>query len=348
MVLPPYFDKKSGQANTFLVAGGAVTQILLAPLIRYLLEVYSLKGAALIHSGIILNGLIAVSFFHPVKWHLRPSPREKQHPQQNMSQILMHSKATSPTTSSITPQLEVSYLMPHNQSVQKLRTSFSGSILSVMSAESDVLAGLAFLSDETGTSTADMENRRTNALWKTLLRVAERIKSDVTVLRQFRCVILAITETLTQTTLFNFIMMLPFVAKAADQSLEDAASCISLLGVTSLVTRLVVSPLSDCKWFSIRFSLMFGFFLKASGIIGIYPFTGLPALCPCFYTEIINTMKIPSVGTETNRYFALFQWLRWQAGCGSSWHPGWCSAWVWDPRAACSTSSSCITWEWRI
>ena len=275
MVLPPYFDKKSGQANTFLVAGGAVTQMMFAPVIRYLLEMYSLKGAALIHSGIILNGLIAVSFFHPVKWHLRHSSGKKSRPQQDAFKPLMHGKETSQTMSTEMHRRalvsEVSGVsMPQNQDVQKLRTSLSGSVLSVMSAESEILTGLAFLSEETEEWNADMKTRGTNALWRTLLRVADRIKSDVAVLRHYKCVILAITLMLTQTTFLNFIMMLPFVAKAADHSLQDAARCISLLGVTNLVTRLVVSPLSDCKWFSIRFSIMIGYFLRASGITGTY------------------------------------------------------------------------------
>ena len=75
MVLPPYFSK-SGMANTFLVAGRPVTQMVLAPLLRYLLAMYSFRGAALIYGAIILNGLIAMSFFHPVKWHLKPSSGE--------------------------------------------------------------------------------------------------------------------------------------------------------------------------------------------------------------------------------------------------------------------------------
>ena len=100
------------------------------------------------------------------------------------------------------------------------------------------------------------------------MRVVNKTKSDVTVLRQLRCVIIAVTIMLTQTTYLNFIMMLPFVAQAADYSLQDAALCISLLGITNLAARLVVSPLSDLKKFSVRYAIMLGYFLRASGIIG--------------------------------------------------------------------------------
>ncbi|KAG0730123.1 Monocarboxylate transporter 2 [Chionoecetes opilio] len=209
MVLPPYFHKKGGQANTLLVAGGPVTQMVLAPFIRYLLEVYSLKGAALIHAAVVLNGLIAVSFFHPVQWHLKP----------------------------------------------------------LMSAGSDVSCRVPCLSDEIEESTTREKSRGVKAIWKTLLRVAGRIRSDLKVLRQLRCVILAVTVMITQTTFLNFIMMLPFVAQTTDHSLQDAAGCIALMGVTNLVTRLVVSPLSDCKRFSIRFSIMLGYLLRAIGIL---------------------------------------------------------------------------------
>ncbi|KAG0721510.1 Monocarboxylate transporter 2 [Chionoecetes opilio] len=219
MVLPPYFHKKGGQANTILVAGAPVTQMVLAPFIRYLLEVYSLKGAALIHAAVVLNGLIAVSFFHPVQWHLKP----------------------------------------------------------LMSAGSDVSCRIPCLSDEIEESTTREKSRGVKAIWKTLWRVAGRIRSDLKVLRQLRCVILAVTVMITQTTFLNFIMMLPFVAQATDHSLQDAAGCIALMGVTNLVTRLVVSPLSDCKRFSIRFSIMLGYLLRAIGNLGKVPTDNWPS-----------------------------------------------------------------------
>ena len=273
MILPPYFDKKSGQANTFLVAGAPVSQMVLAPLIRYLLEVYSLKGVALIHSGIILNGLIAMSFFHPVKWHVNSSSKEKPYPQIDTFQSLIPQENTSPTAPKVMHHLTVAPgtfdSMSGNRSVQKVRRSFSGSISSVLSAESIIPATLAFQSDEEEKSPIGMKPRGAKTIWRMLLRVAKKTKSDVTVLRQFKCVILAVTFILTQTTFLNFIMLLPFVAKAADHSLQDAARCIALLGVANLVIRLVVSPLSD--WFSIRFSIMLGYFLRALGITGTYP-----------------------------------------------------------------------------
>ncbi|XP_063847029.1 monocarboxylate transporter 9-like isoform X1 [Scylla paramamosain] len=269
-VLPPYFDKNTGKANTLLVAGGPMAQVIFAPLLRYLLDLYGLQGAALIHGAIILNGLVAVSLFHPVRWHLKPWSHEAPQTQHGTLQTLMpRDKASSPAPS-VTPRSTqasgASQPAPRNRSVQRLRGSLSGSLSSMASGGSEVSAGLAFLADEGEESTPGDKARGKNVLCRTLLRVGERIRTDVGVLRQCRCVILAVTITLTQTTFLNFIMMLPFVAKAAHHSLEDAARCIALLGVTNLVTRLVVSPLSDCSMFSIRLSVMLGYLLRASGI----------------------------------------------------------------------------------
>lgn len=270
MVLPPYFDKNSGKANTFLVAGAPITQMIFAPLLRYLLQVYGLQGAALIHGAILLNGLVAMSFFHPVKWHLKPWPQETPQTQVTLQTLMPRDTASSPEPSVApcrTLESTASQLAPRNRSLQRLQESLYGSVSSVVSGASTVSAGLVFLADEGEESTsAGVRPRSKKGVSSTLLRVWERIRTDVGVLRQCRCVILAVTVTLTETTMYNFIMMLPFVAKAAHHSLEDAAFCISLLGITSLVTRLVVSPLADCSMFSIRLSVMLGYLLKALAI----------------------------------------------------------------------------------
>ncbi|XP_045135228.1 monocarboxylate transporter 9-like isoform X2 [Portunus trituberculatus] len=264
-VLPPYFDKKSGKANTFLVAGAPVTQMIFAPFLRYLLDEYSLQGAALIHGAILLNGLVAMSFFHPVKWHLKPCLSQEA-PQTQQQGTLLGDKAF-PQADSVAPG---STLRGVNRSVQRLRGSFSSSAWSVASGGSaEVSTGLAFLLDEAEEappSGVRLRGKKVSMMWRTLVRVGEKIRTDVGVLRQWRCVILAVTVALTQTTLLNFLMMLPFVAKAAHYSLQDAARCIALMGITNLVTRLVVSPLADCSMFSIRLSVMLGYVLRASGI----------------------------------------------------------------------------------
>ncbi|XP_045132599.1 monocarboxylate transporter 9-like [Portunus trituberculatus] len=250
-VLPPYFDKKSGKANTFLVAGAPVTQMIFAPFLRYLLDEYSLQGATLIHGAILLNGLVAMSFFHPIKWHLKPCLSQEA-PQTQQQGTLLGDKAF-PQADSVAPG---STLRGVNRSVQRLRGSFSSSAWSVASGGSaEVSTGLAFLLDEAEEappSGVRLRGKKVSMMWRTLVR--------------WRCVILAVTVALTQTTLLNFIMMLPFVAKAAHYSLQDAARCIALMGITNLVTRLVVSPLADCSMFSIRLSVMLGYVLRASGI----------------------------------------------------------------------------------
>ena len=87
--------KNIGKANTFLVSGAAMQQIVMTPLLRYLLAVYSFRGTLLIYGAIMLNGLVAVSFFHPIKWHLRLSSGEKPQPQQEALLFFFHIKSTA-------------------------------------------------------------------------------------------------------------------------------------------------------------------------------------------------------------------------------------------------------------
>ncbi|KAG0730120.1 hypothetical protein GWK47_028931 [Chionoecetes opilio] len=208
MVLPPYFHKKGGQANTILVAGAPVTQRFWRPSFAISWKCTP-QRCCLDPRRRRIEWSHCRVLFSPRPWHLKP----------------------------------------------------------LMSAGSDVSCRIPCLSDEIEESTTREKSRGVKAIWKTLWRVAGRIRSDLKVLRQLRCVILAVTVMITQTTFFNFIMMLPFVAQATDHSLQDAAGCIALMGVTNLVTRLVVSPLSDCKRFSIRFSIMLGYLLRAIGIL---------------------------------------------------------------------------------
>ncbi|XP_050739700.1 monocarboxylate transporter 13-like isoform X3 [Eriocheir sinensis] len=274
IVLPPYFDKKSGKANILLTTGAPVSQMVFAPLLRLLLELYSYRGAALIYSGVLLNGLIGMASFHPVKWHLKPPCEDATRPPQDAVQPLMTQKKNPPTAvttaaarhSSHSPPATPS--TPVNPSLRGLRRLSHGSLASVMTAASaDVPIGLAMLGLEREASTGQSQPGCAKTLWRTLRRVARTTKSDMGVARHLRALILAGTFALTQTTHYNFVMLLPFAVRAADHSLQDAAWCISLLGVANFVVRLVVSPLADCKRFSIRASLMAGYCLKAVAAI---------------------------------------------------------------------------------
>ena len=56
--------------NGIVTSGSGVGLLMSAPLITFLTEKYSFRGAALIFSGICLNVCVAAMVFHPVKWHM--------------------------------------------------------------------------------------------------------------------------------------------------------------------------------------------------------------------------------------------------------------------------------------
>ena len=296
-ILVPYFDKRKGEANTFMIIGSSMSQIVFSPLIGYLLEEYSLKGAALVHGAIVLNALVAIAFFHPVKWHLKPSSGEKTQPQQDTLHALVPGKDTARTVCTKTPGAAVLpqhfAARPGKECVQVVPRLLSGSVSSLASV--DVRTGLVFLSQQTVESPAAgiSKPRGADTLGRRLLNIVETIKSDVRILRQLRCVILAVTKLLTDTGYLNFVMMLPFVVLAAHYTLQDAALCLSLLGFSNLVMRIVVSPLSDCRWFSIRTCIMSGYCLRATATIS-----------KCCTTEFI--LQHYNTNTHTHTHTHLF------------------------------------------
>lgn len=84
-----YFVHKRVTANGLSTVGASLGIMVLPPLMNYLLETYSMEGAFLLWSGLLLHGLVGASLYQPVEWHLRPkraAPVDAITVQQNGSQ----------------------------------------------------------------------------------------------------------------------------------------------------------------------------------------------------------------------------------------------------------------------
>ncbi|XP_018024858.1 monocarboxylate transporter 6 [Hyalella azteca] len=67
LILPAYFHKRRGMANSLFSAGIPIGYVIFPLLIRYLQEEYGFSGAVLIHGGLLLNCTVACALFRPLK-----------------------------------------------------------------------------------------------------------------------------------------------------------------------------------------------------------------------------------------------------------------------------------------
>ncbi|XP_071541498.1 monocarboxylate transporter 9-like [Panulirus ornatus] len=276
IILPMYFDRRRGLANTFLTTGICLGPILIAPFIRHLLEFYSYKGGALIYGATLMNGFVAVSLFHPIEWHMKPRRKTDQPPKGLAPLIPQKGSSDGPqkptNLQDVVPQHEGTKEEPNwvaiaDQARVKRTRCGTGHRVSECSQESvisDMLSG-NIVSVTNCAPPDSKEGYKGNGclgviktLWMILVRVVRTVKSDVSIVRSLRALVIGLGNILITGSYFNFVMMVPFVMESEDHSLQDSAWCTSVMGICNLATRLIVSPLSDWKRFDKRLCIMFG------------------------------------------------------------------------------------------
>lgn len=78
VLIPKYFDKRKGLANGCVVSISASGKIVMAPLVRLLLEQYGYRWACLLVGALCLHTCIAGMLYQPVEWHLIPDPNDSE------------------------------------------------------------------------------------------------------------------------------------------------------------------------------------------------------------------------------------------------------------------------------
>lgn len=78
VLIPKYFDKRKGLANGFVVSASALGKIVMAPLVRLLLEQYGYRWACLMVGALCLHTCISGMLYQPAEWHLIPDPDDSE------------------------------------------------------------------------------------------------------------------------------------------------------------------------------------------------------------------------------------------------------------------------------
>ena len=70
-----YFNKRRSLANGIAVSGASIGQFAIPPLLRYLVDTYSLRGALLIYGGLTLNVIVCGALFRPFTFYKKKKER---------------------------------------------------------------------------------------------------------------------------------------------------------------------------------------------------------------------------------------------------------------------------------
>ncbi|KAK3875251.1 hypothetical protein Pcinc_019850 [Petrolisthes cinctipes] len=101
----------------------------------------------------------------------------------------------------------------------------------------------------------------------TVRRVACSVIKDMVILRRPSCLIIALGSTFITNGEANFTVMIPFAIQADGHTLATAAWYVSVAGICSFCTRMVLSPLSDRPWLNMRLCYTTALVLMAASII---------------------------------------------------------------------------------
>ncbi|KAG0728620.1 Monocarboxylate transporter 9 [Chionoecetes opilio] len=294
-ILPHYFQRLRGLTNAIMMSGICTGLFVGPPFARYLQDTYGFRGATLILGGVLFNSCIGASFFHPYEWHQKKVPAEEQPEELQVAPLPINSKAKgspslthglvmSPSALSFVgstgePEGDVS-LSARARLLGRLegwKTSASSSrqssrynsTLSLSSMDSGSLAAMP-LDDEQEKAHRRTQRGRQDSL---PVRVIKSIIKDMGALKSLRACIICFGATMSISARLNFLMMVPFAMMDAGFSKDTAAWSVSVSAGCNLVTRVLVSVLSDFPRFNKRLTYMFGFMLVASSITAFTVFS---------------------------------------------------------------------------
>ncbi|XP_064116193.1 monocarboxylate transporter 9-like [Macrobrachium nipponense] len=213
IIIPVYFTAHLGRANGILMTGTSIGIFVVPLLITHLQGLFAYQGATLILGAIIFHTCVAAAVFHPVKWHSKTVSYRRRY---SIRDSQLHRRGRSDAESrNLLPDTE-------RNSAAVVKTA------------------------------PQKEERRVSvAICCLLLRVIKSTVLSLRILCSPPAFIIALSGTLTMNGYLNFIIMVPFVVGKFHSS-QGSALCVSVAGICNLVSRLIMSALTDCKWFDIR------------------------------------------------------------------------------------------------
>ncbi|KAG7168115.1 monocarboxylate transporter 12-B-like [Homarus americanus] len=278
VIVPLYFDKKRGVANAIMLGGMSFGQIVAPPVVRFLQDEFSFRGATMILGALVLHGCLGASFFHPIEWHLKKPTlqRESLPPEDEAPMISPKESKLCISEGLVNSQSPVAFaIRTDDLEADTMRARGGRPFVSETSSESRKSSSLCTstldLNDIETVTDADQRDeyhpddedpqKTSSSVCSVMFRVLRSTISDLGILRSPRACIIAVAKSLSLNAGLNFMMIVPFAMQAAGHTLDDSAWCISVLGMCSLLFRILVSSLSDCKRFNTRVCYVFGFAL---------------------------------------------------------------------------------------
>ncbi|CAL4130782.1 unnamed protein product, partial [Meganyctiphanes norvegica] len=240
IIVPNYFKKHLGKANSVMILGISLGQIVGPTFIRYLQDEFTFKGATIILSAIFLHCIPGAMLFHPVKWYMKP-----------VRQI------ASPLLT--VPKNDTMIKVKKYHTTQKInkRRSTIVSECSVFESIQDIKSSSISDIFEDPADTATKEEK-SKGLCDKIYNIFKDSLYSLKVLSSMRALIICIGGACVFNGFFNFFVIIPFALQSQGYELQSAAYCISTSAFCNTCTRFVLIFIADKDWFNTRLCYMIG------------------------------------------------------------------------------------------
>lgn len=279
LIVPKYFVDKRGRANSIIMAGFCIGQMVCPILSEYLVDTFGFRIGAFLAGSILLNGCAGSLLYHPVEWHSRkgriaedieddakrtPTGREPDDNDVTEREAMLASShrqsknSSRPLISSTGDSASVTVTLPKHPKIQMksgLRTHLESSVSSAGDSVSDTVnlpkhPQVQMKSGEV--SHLDGNKYSSFVLLNTFRKVVKGTAENMRIMKSPQALIIAVSNTIYINGYFNFILLVPFAMQDAGHSLESSAWCISVSGICNLITRIAVNALTDYSWFNVK------------------------------------------------------------------------------------------------
>lgn len=285
-----YFTSQRRLATCIVTLGTCGSQVLLTPLITWLQEEVSYRGATLLMAALTLNCCVAAMFLHPVEWH-------KKEQVVICSEVFVgrsnSSPSLSPLSSPISPgagfiSLPKSSLRsvdcqrgcqvgtgtlspplsPKSSSYIKSTVSCNDRYLQRVESQKERHVRFAdvYLEEQSVPSSPRPKTSPTNE--GGILRLAQTSFRNLRHLRSPRVAIISMILACNTSSLINIWAVVPFALRTDGYSSQEVALCLSVAGLCNMASRLTSGVLSCWAVFTVQRLYIIGSAMSAFGIIG--------------------------------------------------------------------------------
>ena len=271
LILAHYFKKRRGRATACLVAGAGLGHFISPLVIRLLQEEYGIRGGTVVLGGITLHAVVGACVFQPVEWHWK-KPKKVKDAVAFSSLLPSHAMTTEQKTEEVKVANDNTEDTGDPLCVVPSHRRVSQTTCAAAREDTPLPVHTVAIVVQTEAPAVPSVARRDKSgacgVCRTLCRVVRSVVRDMRVLKRPTCLIIGLASSLIINAEANFLVMVPFALQAAGHSLQTAAWCLSIAGMSNLFTRLSVSALSDLPWFNMRLCYMAGMAVMAASVLG--------------------------------------------------------------------------------